>query len=119
MTTQLNAWKIFLRGRIHQEKHQFEEALSLFDEALKIDPNNPSFIKARFIATTSVLNLNMAQKIQIDEITKEYEALGKSLTGDHDIPEVWVKELSSLLNKIDEVENAPRLKSIAGVSIAW
>jgi len=119
MATQLNAWKIFLRGRIHEEKQQFEEALSLYDDALKIDPENLSFIKAKFNATTSVVKLNMAQKIQLDEIKKEYEELGKSLTGENDIPEVWVKELSSLLNRLNEVESTPLLKSIAGVSVVW
>jgi len=61
----------------------------------------------------------MAQKIQLDEIKKEYEELGKSLTGENDIPEVWVKELSSLLNRLNEVESTPLLKSIAGVSVVW
>jgi tetratricopeptide (TPR) repeat protein len=119
MTTQLNAWKLFLRGRIHQEKNQLGEAIQLFDEALTVDPDNTSFMRAKFIAFSTLTGLNTSQKNQIDEIRTRYEELGKKLSGNNDVADVWIKELSNLISNIEEVEKSPKLSAVAAVSVVW
>lgn len=119
MSTYLNAWKIFLNGRIAQENNQFTEAINLFDQALAIDAGNESFLRAKVIAITSLTNLNRSQTFQVEEIRKRYEELGKKLSGENDDPETWISELSKLLERIEKSTSVEKLDATHAMAVVW
>jgi tetratricopeptide (TPR) repeat protein len=99
MGTKIEAWKIFLKGRIAQEKGNNEEALKAFDQALEHDPENPSFLNAR---SNALLALNPEEAL-VARIQRGYELLAKTYVGENDRPAPWIEGLERLLNEAETV----------------
>jgi len=119
--TKLDAWKIFLEGRIDQEKGELGAAINAFDRALLIDPINPSFMKAKAAAVTVANHLEAAI---VAELAKEYERLALTYVEQDDKPDLWIKELNKLISRIEKGQKqAIATMSAAGVSgtvsIVW
>jgi hypothetical protein len=108
---QVEAWKTFLKGRIMQEEGQNDAAQSLFDDALKSDPDNTFFLKARSIAFA---HLNMPEEAIVDHLRSEYAKLAKQCVGENDKPDLWVKGLQDLQKKAASID----LKSIT-MDMCW
>ena len=107
----LAAWKSYLRGRIAQEQGQDDQALRAFEQALLIDPNNVSFLNSKSIA---LQRLNRRDDAVAAQIEKSYRALASELGGDNDKPEAWIAGLNSVLEELQDLENAP----VAGL-VVW
>jgi len=96
------AWKIFLKGRIQQEKGENEEALKHFDQALKFEPDNEYFLNAKCIALAS---LNRHQEVPIAVyMRKGYSELAKTFIGKLDTPDFWIAGLTQLMQKAEALE---------------
>src|SRR4051794_26316998 len=99
--SRVEAWKIFLQGRIAEEKGDQEAALRAYDEALAVDPSNEAFRKARANALTALGRSNDAAA---SRIARQYEHLAAQLSGPDDDPEAWIPSLERLLNSTDRIE---------------
>jgi hypothetical protein len=105
-------WKTFLEARIAQENGDDQAALRVFEDLLKIYPDNDHLQSSRAFALE---RLGRGEEALADRIAVKYADLGRSLIGPADRPEVWTRELTSLL------EAAERGKDQAAVSplVAW
>jgi tetratricopeptide (TPR) repeat protein len=97
--TQLEAWKFFLKGRLAQEKGNNDEALKAFEDALKHDPSNHSFLNAKAIALNA---LNRPMEALATGIQNSYEELAKKYVGVNDKPELWIEGLQKLISDVDK-----------------
>lgn len=97
--TELDAWKIFLAGRIAQEQGNEEDALASFERALQIEPDNPHFLNSKSIALT---NLKRDGEALATHIAKGYAVLANTYIGENDKPEPWVKGLQNLLREAEK-----------------
>ena len=98
MGTKLDAWELFLEARVTQEKGELGSAIVAFDRALAIDPTNPNFLKAKAAALTVA---NYFEAGVVAEVAKEYERLTQTYVGADDKPDLWIKELNKLENRIE------------------
>lgn len=101
--TKLEAWKIFLKGRIAQEKGNNEEALKAFEDALKYDPDNRSFLYAK---SNALAALNRSEEALVSRIQKGYGELAKKYVGENDKPSAWIEGLQKLIAEIESQEIA-------------
>jgi len=109
----IKAWKIFLKGRINQEKGSDEEALKSIEKALKIYPDNPHFLNAK---ANALNNLKNHQEALIAKIDAGYKKLAQSLVGDNDQPRPWINGLEKIHKMINDFEED--VKSIM-IHINW
>jgi len=104
----LEAWKVFLRGRIAQEQGKDEEALKLLDAALKIEPENRHFLAAR----AAVLgHMGRDREAVTTSIAARYGDLARGLSGEKDQPGPWLQGLEKLLRDADEMKAPTRFVS--------
>lgn len=90
----LNAWKSFLKGRIAIESGDVAGGLALIDEAVKLDPSEPTFTRGRAVAATLP---------GATDLTAEYDRIAKANSGANDRPDVWLRDLATLLSQADGV----------------
>lgn len=109
--TELEAWKTFLKGRIAQEEGKNETALDLFESALKIDPDNTSFLKAR---SNAEAQLNMTGEAIVDRIRSEYSELAKKYVGESDKLGPWIEGLKELQKKAETLDQESLL-----ITMCW
>jgi len=114
MATQkeLEAWKVFLQGRILQEQGNNDEALSCFEKALAADPQNASFLNAKAVALRAV---GKDAAAAVTRIESQYRELARTLVGDKDKPEDWIKALESVAAEADRAAIAPA----EAVTVVW
>lgn len=98
--SKLEAWKIFLKGRIEQEKGDNKEALEAFEQVLRVDPDNPSFLNAK---STALAALKRPEEAAITKIKSGYRELAKKYVGENDKPEPWIEGLQKLLEIAESV----------------
>ena len=105
----LEAWRLFLRGRIAQEQGKNEEALNLLDAALKVEPENRHFLTARAAALGQMGRDSAALTTSV---ATRYGELARTLSGEKDQPGPWLQGLQTLLKDIEEMKAPTRF-------IAW
>jgi hypothetical protein len=104
MSNNLEAWKSFLKGRVAIEKGDFRGGLAAIDEAVRINPSDPTFLKSKAIAEE--LAKNSPESVTVLEIEAAYSQLAHNLIGQKDKPDSWVTELQGLLAKAETVQEA-------------
>lgn len=109
----LEAWKVFLRGRVAQEKGSNEEALKAFEQALKYEPDNPSFLNAKSNALSA---LNRPEEALVSRLQRSYADLAKKYVGENDKPTAWVEGLQKLIEEAEAHEVAGR---VTISSVCW
>jgi Flp pilus assembly protein TadD len=105
----LQAWKMFLKGRIAQEQGRNQEAIEAFDIALTYDPDNRHFLNAKSIAYGA---LDRPDQATATQVAAGYAELAKSCSGEADKPEPWIRGLETLLR---DAENAEKTGAAAVV----
>jgi tetratricopeptide (TPR) repeat protein len=109
---ELEAWKVFLKGRILQEQGNNQEALGFYEKALAIDPNNASFLNAKAAALRA---MGKGVEGTIARVKSQYRQLADTLVADKDKPEDWIRGLESISGEVDRVESvAPE-----AIGVAW
>ena len=98
---ELEAWKVFLKGRIAQEQGKNEESVRAFDKALALIPGNRHFLNAKSIALAA---LNRPEEAMAARIAAGYSELSQKCSGNNDKPDPWVKGLEELLEEAESVE---------------
>lgn len=106
-------WKVFLKARIEQEQGKDDHALRVFDSLLAKYPGNAHLAASRSYA---LQRLNRTGEAAAAQIAAKYAALGRTLLGEHDRPELWVAELQTTLTEVDEFERSGKL---AASVVAW
>jgi len=108
--TKLEAWKVFLRGRIVQEKGDNDSALRAFDQALKLYPDNPFFLNAK---SNALFAMNRSEEAFVARIQGGYVDLAKTYVGENDKPGPWIEGLEKLL------EEGESLERMAPFAVIW
>jgi tetratricopeptide (TPR) repeat protein len=108
--TKLEAWKIFLRGRIIQEKGDNDSALKAFDQALKLYPDNPFFLNAK---SNALLTMNRSEEALVARVQGAYAELAKTYVGENDKPGPWIEGLEKLLAEGETLDR------MAPVMVIW
>lgn len=101
---ELEAWKLFLKGRILQEEGKDSEALKLIEEALKIESNNPQFLNAKAFLLKSMKRNDEAL---LNVIKSKYSDLASRITDKNDKPDHWVPGLTGLVKDIESFKARP------------
>ena len=109
---ELEAWKIFLKGRILQEEGKDNEALKYFEEASKIEPNNSQFLNAKAFA---LQNLKRTDEALLNIVKSQYSKLATKLVEKNDKPEQWLEGLNEIVNNIEKIKVRPMDK----VRMVW
>jgi len=110
-TTELIAWKGFLRGRIAQERGDNKEALECFESALEVDPRNSFFLNAKSAALRA---LDRPDDAAVARVTTRYGELAKDLVGGKDKPGPWIKGLEEILDEVKRLE-----EDVESVTVVW
>jgi hypothetical protein len=106
-------WKTFLKARITQEQGKDQDALKVFEQLLKSNPNNPHLISSRAFA---LQRLGREDEAAASRLEAKYAVLGTSLSGAADDPEVWTTQLKSLLGETEKFEASG---SVTAGLVAW
>jgi len=106
-------WKVFLKARIEQEQGKDDHALRTFDSLLAKYPGNQHLAASRSYA---LQRLHRSGEAAAAQIAAKYAALGRTLVGENDHPEVWTNHLNAALQEVDEFERSGQL---AAAVIAW
>jgi predicted Zn-dependent protease len=106
-------WKVFLRARIEQEQGKDQQALQVFEALLQKYPGNSHLAASRAIG---LQRLGRTDDAAAASIAAKYAALGRTLTGEQDKPEVWSAQLNSVLGEADDFQKSGKL---AATLIAW
>lgn len=109
---EIDAWKLFLKGRILQEKGDNKEALNAIDKALSLDPDNTSFLNAKAVA---LRDLGKGEEASVAQAKSQYRELAQRLVGDRDKPKEWIKGLEDISAKIERAAVAPA----EAVTVCW
>ncbi len=99
-TTPLESWKTFIKGRIAEESGNFSEAIEAYDQALKDDPTNVSFLRAK---TNALLQQRQPEEASIDTISRGYAELASELVGENDKHKAWIQGLTNLLGEAEKL----------------
>lgn len=95
----IEAWKAFINGRIALEKGDVESGLAAIKEAAQLDPTEPIFTRSREVAEGLVRTA--PEEAATTTLAAEYNRMAKANSGDGDKPEIWLKDLQSLLDKAE------------------
>ncbi|WP_091993610.1 tetratricopeptide repeat protein [Paraburkholderia lycopersici] len=106
-------WKVFLKARIEQEQGKDEEALHVFDDLLAKYPGDPHLSASRAFA---LQRLGRTDEAAAAHVAAKYAALGRTLVGNQDKPDLWTSQLSSVLTDVDNFEKSGKL---AAALVAW
>lgn len=113
MATNLEAWRIFLKGRIAQENGRADEALELIEQAVSLEPSNSYFLGAKAFALSS---LNRKEDALVSKISRDYSELAAKYSGDLDTPENWLNGLKNIANSVEDYSR-DGIKS--KISVVW
>ncbi|MCP3402868.1 MULTISPECIES: hypothetical protein [unclassified Bradyrhizobium] len=105
----LDAWKSFITGRVSIEKGDVAGGLAAINEALKLDPSEPIFVRSRETAET-LLRASAKEAIGT-ELASEYNRIAKANSGANDKPDVWLRDLHNLLDKAEG--------RVSAVAVVW
>ncbi len=108
----LEAWKMFLKGRILQEQGNEKDALKYIDEALSLDPKNSHFLNAKAFALSKI---QRSDEAVVSIVQSEYSKLSTKYVDKNDKPEQWIEGLQKISSIISDFEG----KSIEAVNVCW
>lgn len=111
--SKLEAWKIFLQGRIAQERGDEEKALKAFDQAIHADPNNSFFLRSKSIALA-----RLSEPSETSHIASAYAELALKHSGERDKPELWIKGLETLLGEAEK-QKGPTVGKQISTMVCW
>jgi hypothetical protein len=111
MAEKLEAWRIFLRGRMAQEEGKIAEGSSLIEDALRIDPDNPFFLKAR---SNALAQLNKSEESAVSRVESRYAELARKYVGKNDKPGPWIEGLK----KVERDTEVTEIEALVS-SMAW
>jgi len=106
-------WKVFLKARIEQEQGKDDQALEIFDSLLAKYPGDPHVAASRAFA---LQRLGRTDDAAAAYVAAKYAALGRTLVGGQDKPDLWSSQLSSVLTEVDDYEKSGKL---AATLVAW
>jgi len=114
VSSPVDGWKSFIKGRIAQERGDDKGALEAFDRALGTDPNNQSFLRAR---SNAMVRLGRRDDLVAAKVAEAYAGLASKCVGEADKPEVWAKGLEGLLAQVESWEKEGA--AVEGAMMLW